>query len=75
MHEYKVIKKTGNNSIYDAIGDETNLPLNKIIFFCLSRMKNRNGRSALNSTGDDLEGIARQRFMTTAVAAAASDPK
>jgi hypothetical protein len=38
-------------------------------------MKNRNGRSALNSTGDDFEGIARQRVMITAVAAAASDPK
>jgi len=38
-------------------------------------MKNRNGRSALNSTGDDFDGIERQSFMTTAVAAAASDPK
>jgi hypothetical protein len=39
-------------------------------------MKNRNGRSALNSIGDALGDIdAQQRIMTTAVAAAASDPK
>jgi hypothetical protein len=38
-------------------------------------MKNRNGRSALNSIGDAFTGIAMQRFMMTAVAAAASDPK
>jgi hypothetical protein len=38
-------------------------------------MKKRNGRSALNSIGDDFEGIAMQRAMSTAVAAAASDPK
>jgi hypothetical protein len=39
-------------------------------------MKNRNGRSALNSIGDAFGEIdAQRKFMTTAVAAAASDPK
>lgn len=74
MHEY-VIGINENSSIYDVVGGETSRPLNKTIFCRLSRMKNRNGLSALNSTGDDLETIAQQRFMTTAVAAAASDPK
>ncbi|CAF4274159.1 unnamed protein product, partial [Rotaria sordida] len=61
---------------YDAVGGETNLPLNKTIFCRFSRMKNKNGRSALNSIGDVFGEIdAQQRIMTTAVAAAASDPK
>jgi hypothetical protein len=64
-----------NSSIYDAEGGETNLPRNKTIFCWLSRMKKRNGRSALNSTGGDSIFIAEQRLMMTAVAAAASDPK
>jgi hypothetical protein len=39
-------------------------------------MKNRNGRSALNSIGDGFGDIdAQQRVIITAVAAAASDPK
>ncbi|CAF5161629.1 unnamed protein product, partial [Rotaria magnacalcarata] len=39
-------------------------------------MKNKNGRSSLNSIGDGFGLIeAQQRIMITAVAAAASDPK
>ncbi len=62
--------------IYDVVGGETNLPLNKTTFWWLSRIKNKNGRSALNSIGADFGEIdAQQRDIITAVAAAASDPK
>lgn len=45
------------------------------MFRRVSRIENKNGRSTLNSIG--IEGLATdaQRTMTTAVAAAASDPK
>lgn len=53
-----------------------NLPLNKTIFCRFSRIKNKNGRSALNSIGSGLGAIdVQHRVIITAVAAAASDPK
>ncbi len=46
------------------------------MFWWFSRIKNKNGRSALNSIGADFGEIdAQQRDIITAVAAAASDPK
>src|SRR6185295_3289338 len=47
-------------------------PMNRIIPLALSRMKNRNGWSALNSTGGARAAAARA--ITAAVAAAASVP-
>ena len=64
-----------NSRFYDVVGGETNRPLNKTRFCLLSRMKNRNGRSALNSTAFDSIWLAPPRLIITAVAAAASDPK
>ena len=62
-------------SIYAVDGGETNLPENKLRSSRVSRMKKRNGRSALNSTGCGSGSTdAQQRSKITAVAAAASDP-
>ena len=56
---------------YFAAGSATR-PMNRIMPLALSRMKNRNGWSALNSTGG--ARAADARAMTAAVAAAASVP-
>jgi hypothetical protein len=46
------------------------------MFWWFSRIKNKNGRSALNSIGAGFgETDAQHRDIITAVAAAASDPK
>lgn len=62
--------------IYRSAGGETSLPAKSTVSFRTSRMKNKKGRSALNSIGDAFGDIdVQQRVMITAVAAAASDPR
>jgi hypothetical protein len=60
----------------EAVGD-TNFPLKRTRFRLASRMKNKNGRSALNSIGSGLlaPGAQPQRSIITSPAAAASVPK
>ncbi|CAF1537446.1 unnamed protein product, partial [Rotaria sordida] len=61
--------------IYTTVGGEINLPLNKTIFCRFSRMKNKNGRSALNSIGLGFRRVDDEFVsIITAVAAAASEP-
>ena len=43
--------------LYDAVDGETNLPLNKRIFYCLSKIKNKNSRSALNTISNGLGNV------------------